>query len=564
MYCSFGALGAIALTFVLGVVTAQNSSDPLPVLNFGYALHRAADFNETGGYYNFSNIRYAAPPLGHLRFRAPAPPAIDRSVIQDGLESRMCPQNYPPWMATIGWVPEYLQSGALPNTTAEAGPSTNTSSASPRDPSQNEDCLFLDVMVSQETFKKAGQGYGAPVLVWIYGGGYAVGSKTSGYDPRSLLRRSQTNSSEGVVFVALNYRLGAFGFLAGPSLQANGTANAGLYDQRMALEWIQEHIHLFGGDKNRVTVMGESAGGGSITHHLTAYGGREPAPFQQAIIQSPAWTPIPSTYTQEQRFQEFLRFANVSSLAEARNLPTGQLMDANDRQIFASPYGSYGFGPSVDGVFVTQDPKAALAQGHFDASVRIMVGQNSNEGLLFTAPVTDDAQYLDFVRSNFPAARDDAIDHITNVLYPPVFDGSMGYRDQVGRAALTMGEGTFVCNAHALNGAYGNHASYLFDVFPGLHAQDVEYTFYNPDVVYPGLPVLTMWGDNQTIAYVMQDYFTSFAMQGIPESQEDGLLAVSMYGEDATLTVLSTDGIVTRRDPATNERCGWWQMVLID
>lgn len=364
--------------------------------------------------------------------------------------------------------------------------------------------------------------------------------------------------------MALNYRLGAFGFLAGPSLQENGTANAGLYDQRMALEWVQEHIHLFGGDKNRVTVMGESAGGGSITHQLTAYGGREPAPFQQAIIQSPAWTPIPSTYTQEQRFQDFLRFANVSSLAEARDLSTDKLMDANDRQIFASPYGSYGFGPSVDGVFVTQDPKAALAQGHFDASVRIMVGQNSNEGLLFTPPVTDDEQYLDFVRSNFPAARDDAIDHITNTLYPPVFDGSRGYRDQVGRAALTMGEGTFVCNAYALNRAYGNHSSYLFDVFPGLHAQDVEYTFYNPDVVYQGLPVLTMWGDNQTIAYVMQDYFTSFAIEGVPESQEDGLSEVLMYGEDATLTALSKDGIATRKDPAANERCAWWQSVLVD
>lgn len=402
------------------------------------------------------------------------------------------------------------------------------------------------------------------LLTYTQGGGYAVGSKTSGYDPRSLLRRSQTNSSEGVIFVALNYRLGAFGFLAGPTLQANGTANAGLYDQRMALEWVQEHIHLFGGDKNRVTVMGESAGGGSITHQLTAYGGRDPAPFQQAIIQSPAWTPSPSTYTQERRFQDFLRFANVSCLEEARNLPTDQLMDANDRQIFASPYGSYGFGPSVDGIFITQDPKLALSQGQFDASVRVMVGQNSNEGLLFTAPVTNNAEYLDFVRSNFPTAREDTIDHIANVLYPPVFDGSMGYQDQVGRAALTMGEGTFVCNAFALNSAYGSHSSYLFDVFPGLHAQDVEYTFYNPDVVYPGIPVLTMWGDNQTVAYVMQDYFTSFATQGIPESLQDGLSAVPAYGENATLTVLSKDGIDTGRDPAANERCDWWQMVLVD
>jgi carboxylesterase type B len=67
---------------------------------------------------------------------------------------------------------------------------------------------------------------------------------------------------DGLVFVAMNYRLGAFGFLAGPSLQAaGGVANAGLLDQRLALEWIQKNIHLFGGDPERVTIMGESAGG---------------------------------------------------------------------------------------------------------------------------------------------------------------------------------------------------------------------------------------------------------------------------------------------------------------
>lgn len=161
--------------------------------------------------------------------------------------------------------------------------------------------------------------------------------------------------------MALNYRLGAFGFLAGPSLQANGTANAGFYDQRMALEWVQENIHLFGGDKNQVTVMGESAGGGSIMHQITAYGGRVPTPFQQAIVQSPGWVPVLSIYEQEQRFQNFLHFANVSSLEEARNLPTDKVMDANDRQISAAPYGSYGFGLSVDGIFVTQDPKLLLS-----------------------------------------------------------------------------------------------------------------------------------------------------------------------------------------------------------
>lgn len=271
-----------------------------------------------------------------------------------------------------------------------------------------------------------------------------------------------------------------------------------------------------------------------------------------------------STASQEQRLHEFLQFANVSSLAEARDLPSEQLMDANDAQISSSPYGSYGFGPSVDGKYVTEDPKVALSQGRFDHSVKIMVGQNSNEGLLLTAPINNDAQYLDFIRANFPTARADAIDHIANELYPSVFDGSMGYEDQTGRAALTMGEGTFLCNAFALNSAYGSHSSYLFNVFPGLHAQDNEYTFYNPCVAYPGLPVLTMWEVNRTVAHVMQDYVTSFAAHGVPESREDGLAALPTYGGNASLTVLGSESISIAADPAANERCAWWLRAFAD
>lgn len=124
---------------------------------------------EADGYYNFSNIRYAAPPVGELRFRLPEPPAVDRTVIQDGSESRICPQSNPAWMGSIGWLPEYIQSGMIQNSTAGAAPSAGSSSTQIRDPMQNEDCLFLDVMVPEAIFETAGQGPGAPVLVWIYG-----------------------------------------------------------------------------------------------------------------------------------------------------------------------------------------------------------------------------------------------------------------------------------------------------------------------------------------------------------------------------------------------------------
>lgn len=159
-------------------------------------------------------------------------------------------------------------------------------------------------------------------------------------------------------------------------------------------------------------------------------------------------------------------------------------MDANDAQIFASPYGTYGFGPSIDGDYVTHDPKTALSQGLFDNLVELMRGQNFNEGLLLGARTTNSAQYLDFIRNNFPTACDDAIRHIANDLWPPFFDGSMGDEDQIGRAALTMDEGTFVCNAFALNSAYGSRPFYLFGIVPGLHAQTLEHTCISDEVMH--------------------------------------------------------------------------------
>jgi len=103
----------------------------------------------------------------------------------------------------------------------------------------------------------------------IYGGGYTAGDKSGSGNPAGLLARSENNNASGVIYVSMNYRLGAFGWLSGPTFQQDGAANAGLLDQRMALEWVQENIHLFGGDPNRVTVFGESAGGGSIMHQIT-------------------------------------------------------------------------------------------------------------------------------------------------------------------------------------------------------------------------------------------------------------------------------------------------------
>lgn len=148
------------------------------------------------------------------------------------------------------------------------GNSSEPPSLPPQDPRTTEDCLFLDVVVPREVFKQRRRAK-APVLVWIHGGGYTGGSKDDSGSAAGLIARSGGDNNGRVIFVSFNYRLGAFGFLSGATLQADGVANAGLLDQRFALEWIQRNIHHFGGDPGRVTVVGESAGGGSIMHQIT-------------------------------------------------------------------------------------------------------------------------------------------------------------------------------------------------------------------------------------------------------------------------------------------------------
>jgi carboxylesterase type B len=353
----------------------------------------------------------------------------------------------------------------------------------------------------------------------------------------------------------MNYRLGAFGWLSGPTLQSSGTANAGLYDQRLAIEWVRDNIHLFGGDPERITLMGESAGGGSIMHQITAYGGSVPAPFQQAIPQSPGFLPIPSNLYQEEIFQEFLSVLTVKTIEEARQLPSSALIAGNAAQIgLRSRYGSYMYGPVVDGSFAPGLPGKLLLQGSFDKNVKVMVGHNSNEGVYFTDPrVTDDAALATFVRQSFPGVQDSVVDYVVTSLYPAVYDGSQPYRNGLDRTIFMISELIFTCNSVYLAKAFGtNTYNYQFSVPPGLHGLDVAYTFYNGVSADPFF--------NATVAIALQEYLTSFTQNGVPSGE--GFPDFPLYGPSSEELNLNISGINAQTDPTDNPRCAYWQKAL--
>ncbi|KAH8799840.1 acetylcholinesterase precursor [Xylogone sp. PMI_703] len=555
MYFSLPPLSASSLLVVASITLASASSSKWsspPTVNLGYETHQGW-FNETGQFYNFSNVPYAAPPVGKLRFSAPVAHSIPHGKlpVNDGSRYAVCPQGIPAWTAvTTQWLTEGL--GSI-NISAGYQPPNITSLPTPLY-GTSEDCLLLDILVPKAIFDNRSRGEGAPVMLWIHGGGYTLGWKTQYGSGAGLLKASK----DGVIYIAINYRLGLFGFLSGPSFQTEGSANAGLLDQRFALEWVQANIHKFGGDPDRVTVIGESAGGGSTIHQITAYGGlKGKVPFQQAIVQSGAFLEVPSQRDQENIFQNFLKLAGVSTVQEARGLSTEKLQLVNAKMVGEAPYGSFTFNPVVDGSFAPALPGDLLMRGAFDQSLKVLIGHNTDEGLLFTSPYvfTPETFKENVITVSFPAADVGGVtEYITDTLYPDVLDGTYGYTNEIARADLIVSESIFSCNANYLARAFApNGYSYRFSVPPGLHGYDIEYTFYEG----PAAAV-----KNDTLALIMQAYFTNFAKTGDPNGH--GLPHFAKYGKVGAGVVqnLNISSIGPVADELENNRCRWWQKAL--
>jgi len=281
-----------------------------------------------GGVCRYSAIPYAQAPVGRLRF-APPEPAAWRGELDATRPGPVAPQ-----------LPSRLR-GAMGDFSAE----------------QSEDCLHLTV------WTPAADGKRRPVVVWLHGGAWqSGGGALDWYDGARLAQRGD------IVVVAVNYRLAALGWLYVPG-QA---ANAGLLDQEAAIDWVLDNIQDLGGDPQRITVMGQSAGASSICAMLA----RKPR-FSRAILQSAALGRGFRTAQQADTLgQAFLQAAGAGSLQAARELPVAALLAAQQAPEVVQALRAEGssrslFTPVLDGQVLPQDIAPALLKAAGRADVLV-------------------------------------------------------------------------------------------------------------------------------------------------------------------------------------------------
>jgi carboxylesterase type B len=303
--------------------------------------------------------------------------------------------------------------------------------------------------------------------------------------------------------------------------------------------------------------MGESAGASSIMHHLTAYGGVSGiSPFQQAILQSPAFQPIYNNSLENNSTAAFLSALNVQTIDEARGLSSDLLHEVNTNLVTNATYSTFGFGPSVDGDFIPDLAGKLFLHGRFDHDIKVMVSHNANEGNIFAAQnIASEFVFEAEIRLNFPYTAQSVLDDFFENIYPPDFSGAHGYYNEEERFIQATADYAVVCNTYYIAKAYNNETyNYIFSMPPALHGLDVPYTFYNkgssPDLV------------GETNALDMQTYITNFVRSGDPNKPNKRGPNFPVYGDDAQVLRIEIPGDIQEVDDTPRSRCNWWQQAL--
>ncbi|KAI5366515.1 Putative carboxylesterase, type B, carboxylesterase type B, active, alpha/Beta hydrolase [Septoria linicola] len=364
----------------------------------------------SGGIDSFSGIPFAQPPVGSLRLRPPQPlvsgfPSGQRTFAATSAAAA-CPQ--------FAFQVDNINLETLPqDVVSDVIGELIISPIGQKAINQKEDCLTITVQRPAGTTATSK----LPVIFWVYGGGFEAGWSAM-YDGSNFVKQS-VRLGKPVIYVAVNYRVGGFGFLAGKELAAERSTNLGLRDQRLGMKWAQENIAAFGGDPTKVTIWGESAGAISVADHTIFEGGNIDYNggklFRAAIMNS--GTIVPATDVSSPKAQaiydQVVRASscagNTNSLACLRALP----FDAFNRAVASVPgifsYRSLDLSylprPDPGDNFFPQSPEVPFQAGRF-AKVPVIVGDQEDEGSLFAlvqSNISTNDQLVNYVASYFPA-----------------------------------------------------------------------------------------------------------------------------------------------------------------
>ena len=478
-------------------------------------------FNEETGVYSYLGIPFAKPPTGDLRWKASQPAE--------------------PWSGVL----EAKTFGNRPVQENVWGDMIY------RSENMSEDCLYLNVWTPA-----SGDTEGLPVLVYFYGGGFVAGDGSEPrYDGASM-------AEKGIVALTVNYRLNIFGFYAHPELSAEspygGSGNYGLLDQNMALQWVQENIAAFGGDPNRVTIAGESAGSISVSAHMAS-------PLSKGLIDgaigesgaaiNPTLFPVPLEEAEEEG-ERFAENAGYRSLAELRTLSTEELFEAyNQSQRF-------GFSTTIDGHFY---PKSLpeIFNAREQAQTPLLLGWNSAEipGTAFMQgqPYSEE-NYIDKVKETYPERHEEVLS-----LYPH------GSEAEIQWSATSLASDRFIAystwkwfDLHRKNSDQPVYR-YLYsklrppqtnppqngpptpDPIGAPHACEIEYAMGNLHLI----DVFDWTEDDYKVSETMQNFFANFVKTGNPNGA--GLPDWPAAEADDPAPPVMTLDVESRTEPAAND-----------
>ena len=479
---------------------------------------------QSAGVRVFRGIPYAQPPIGKLRWRAPAPAKSWSGVRKADQFGARCMQQ--PVFGDMSF----------------------------RSQQMSEDCLYLNVWTPARSRRER-----LPVLVYIYGGGFVAGDGSEPrYDGESTARR-------GIVMVTVNYRLGVFGFLAHPDLSHespyHGSGNYGLLDQVAALRWVHANIAAFGGDPARVTIGGESAGSISVSALMASPLSREL--LAGAIGESGSILgalPAVPLAAGEATGSRFAAQVGAKSLAELRALPAEQLLTA------AGKFGTFSFDRTVDGYLFPKSPAAIYAAGE-QAHVPLLAGSNSEEtpaaGVLGSQPPTLEGYRSALERLYGPNAK------AVLQAYPADSDG-----EAVLDAAQTLASDRFIAFSTwkwmVAATAHGGRPTFYYyyarkrpplrselgaateglaggvvrgdtsspprrPVRGAVHSAEIEYALGNLDVQ----PMYAWTAQDHEVSRVMHEYFVHFVQSGDPNGPGLPEWPGFSTGQRMTLNVVS-------------------------